>query len=158
MKKIYLTVVLFSLLLGSCAKKMYSPYSDSQVINHATQGSVTLKGYGDEVDGKKQKSKEDAVRMAHKKAIQQLLYFGFVGTDFKNPIIREGISVENKHKAFFDKFWNGGYELFVTNSKDEFYDCVEKSNCVSAVSVFTLNYNMLRQELEKNNIINKIGF
>ncbi|WP_121965545.1 hypothetical protein [Myroides sp. N17-2] len=158
MRKIYFTIVVISLLLGSCAKKMYSPYSDSQLVNHTTQGSLTLRGIGNEVDGKNGKAKEEAIKLAHKKAIQQLLYFGFVGTDFKNPIIREGVAVESKHKAYFDKFWSSGYQRFVTDSKSDFYDCAQKSNCVSAVSVFTLNYNMLRKELEDNKIINKIGF
>lgn len=158
MKKIYLAALLVALTLGSCGTKVTSPYTDSAVISHPTQGAVVLRGIGEEVDGKKKELELKARRAAQKKAIQQLLYFGFVGTDFKNPIIKEGISVETKHKTFFDKFWNGEYERFITDGKTEFYTCKNKSNCSSAVSVFTLNYNMLRKELESNKIINKIGF
>lgn len=158
MKKIYLATLLVALTLGSCGTKVASPYTDSAVISHPTQGAVILRGIGEEIDGKKKEQELKSRRAAQKKAIQQLLYFGFVGTDFKNPIIREGISVETKHKAFFDSFWNGGYERFITDAKTEFYHCEKKSNCTSAVSVFTLNYNMLRKELEANKVINKIGF
>ncbi len=158
MKKIYLTVAFAALTLTSCKTTLSSPYSDSEVVSHPTQGAVVLRGTSDEIDGKKKEIGTKARRAAHKKALQQLFYFGFVGTDFKNPMIREGISVETKHKAFFDKFWEGGYERFITDSKTEFYGCKNKSKCATATSTFTVNYNMLRKELEDNKIINKIGF
>ncbi|AYN04240.1 MULTISPECIES: hypothetical protein [unclassified Flavobacterium] len=159
MKKIYLALAVIGLALGSCSKKVYNPYSDSEVVAHPTQGSVTLSGKGDEVENnRKDEGKSVAVKLAHKKALQQLFYFGFTGTDFKNPMIREGKSVEDKHKAYFDEFWNKGYERFVTNSSSTFYDCKGSKKCISAVSVFTVNYNMLRKEFENNKIINKIGF
>lgn len=158
MKKIFLALAVISLTLGSCSKKMYNPYSDSEVIEYKTQGSVTLRGVGDEVEGKKGKGEIVALKLAHKKALQQLFYLGFTGTDFKNPMIRAGKSVEDKHKAYFDQFWNKGYERFITNSSASYYSCSQMKNCVSAVSVFTVNYNMLRKELEDNKIINKIGF
>ncbi|NGY38418.1 hypothetical protein FQU23_012960 [Flavobacterium sp. XN-5] len=158
MKKIYLALVVLGLTLASCSKKMYNPYSNSEVIKHSTQGSVTLRGTGDEVDNKKGKGEIVALKLAHKKALQQLFYLGFTGTDFKNPMIRAGQSVEDKHKAYFEQFWNKGYERFITNSTVTYYNCVQKQNCISAMSVFTVNYNMLRKELEDNKIINKIGF
>ena len=158
MKKIILAIAVVALTLTSCKSTFTSPYSDSQVIEHSTQGSVTLRGTSDEIEGGKKDIGYNATKAAHKKALQQLFYFGFVGTDFKNPMIREGIGVETKHKAFFDQFWNGGYERFVTDSKTEFYDCEQKSKCTVATSTVTVNYNMLRKELENNKVLNKIGF
>ncbi|EDM44318.1 hypothetical protein SCB49_04795 [unidentified eubacterium SCB49] len=159
MKTLQLTVLALLLVLGSCSTtKVYNPHSDSSVIAHDTQGAVTLRGYGPEVESKKGKGDRNAVKLAQKKALQQLFYFGFVGTDFKNPMIRKGESVETKHKAYFDKFWESGYLRFVTDSKDTLYECKDEKNCVSASSVFTINYNMLRKEFENNKIINKIGF
>lgn len=150
-------VLLFSF---SCSKKIYvNPYSDSAVIKHDAQGLVTLRGVSDEYPiAKKDEGKEIALKNAHKKAIQQLFYMGFAGTDFKNGMIRKGISVETQHKAFFDKFWDAGYKQFITNSDVKFYGCKANKNCVSAVSEFTINYNALRAELEKNKVLNKIGF
>lgn len=164
MKKLHLALVLVAtLILGSCSKKVYTapapkmmknPYSISEVISHNVQGAVVLRGVGDET----QDGKDAAVKLAHKKALQQLFYLGYVGTDFKNPMIREGQMIENTHKAFFDKFWDNGYERFITGTTSTFYSCKVENNCTTAVSEFTVNYNMLRKELENNKIIKKIGF
>ena len=160
MKKIGMLLLATALLFSAgCSKKLYvTPYSDSSVIKHDAQGLVTLRGVSDEFLDKKGEGKEEAVKGAHKKALQQLFYMGYAGTDFKNGMIRKGISVETQHKAFFDKFWAGGYKQFVTNSNSKFYGCAAEKKCVSAVSEFTVNYNALRTELEKNKVLNKIGF
>lgn len=158
MKKIYLVAALVALTFTSCKSTLTNPYSNSEVISHPTQGAVVLRGTSDEIDGNKNEISGKARKAAHKKALQQLFYFGYVGTDFKNPMIKEGITVETKHKAFFDGFWESGYERFITDSKTEFYGCSQKKKCTTATSTFTVNYNMLRKELENNKIINKIGF
>lgn len=162
MKKIYLLLTAITILtFSNCSpKKVYGkiPYSISEVVSHPTQGAVRLRGVGDEVKSKAGSGNGKALKSAHKKAIQQLFYLGYVGTDFKNPMIRQGQSVEDKNKAFFDKFWDTGYERFITENQVEYYSCAVEKECVQAVSTFTLNYNMLRKELENNKIINKIGF
>ncbi|WP_164112183.1 MULTISPECIES: hypothetical protein [Sphingobacterium] len=162
MKKNKLIVLMAIGLLCAtgCSKKLYTnPYADSAVLKHDTQGLVTLRGVSDDFpNNKKNEGQQVALKNAHKKALQQLFYMGFPGTDFKNGIIRKGISVETQHKAFFDKFWAGGYQQFVTQSNAKFYGCADNKKCVSAVSEFTVNYNALRTELEKNKVLNKIGF
>jgi len=167
MKKIYLLAVT-AIMFVSCAKKMVNPYSTSEVISHKTQGLVTLRGVSDEFDDNRLKARLDtrqqnqqqaALEDAHRKAIEQLFYMGFPGTDFKSPIITKGKSIESERKVFFDNFWKNGYKQFVTESKVQYYPCAQvKNRCTKAVSEFTLNYNMLRKELEKNKVINKIGF
>lgn len=162
MRKLKL-VVLMAIGLSvsfSCAKKLYmNPYADSSVVSHDAQGLVTLRGISDEFTDKKN---IDGYSLAHsdshKKALQHLFYMGFPGTDFKNPMIRKGKSIETEHKAFFDKFWKSDYKQFITNSKVTYYGCVDNKKCISAASEFQLNYNALRTELERNKILNKIGF
>ncbi|RLZ08337.1 hypothetical protein [Faecalibacter macacae] len=160
MKKIgLLLVVTTTLLVSSCTKMHLNPYSNSTVIKHNAQGLVTLRGISDEVlDKRKTDGEEESLKNAHKKAIQQFLYMGFPGTDFKNGVIKKGASVETTHAAFFEKFWAGDYKRFITNSDVTYYNCKEKVKCISAVTEFTINYNALRKELEENKIINKIGF
>ncbi|WP_316749655.1 hypothetical protein [Pedobacter gandavensis] len=162
MRKIKLLVLLaISLSVSSsCTKKLLTnPYSNSAVIKHEAQGLVTLRGVSDEFPNNKQgEGYEVALKDAHKKALQQLFYMGFPGTDFKNPMIRKGKSIENENKAFFDKFWKDDYKQFITNSKSDYYTCADNKKCVSAVVEFKLNYNALRTELERNKVLNKIGF
>lgn len=131
-----------------------NPYSISEMVNHDTQGILTLRGVSDEMS-----TRPEAVAGAHKKAIQHLFYMGFPGTDFKNPIIRKGQSIESEHKAFFDEFWKTGYKQYIIHNEDSFFACESSSaRCVVAVSTFKLNYNILRRDLERNKILNKIGF
>ncbi|HZW76708.1 MAG TPA: hypothetical protein VFF21_00220 [Flavobacteriaceae bacterium] len=165
MKKIHqLTIVLIALTFvvgckspapsvqGPTLKK--NPYSTSEFLSHDTQGIITLRGVSDELSGR-----AEAVEGAHKKAIQHLFYMGFPGTDFKNPIIRKGQQVETEHKAFFDEFWKGGYKQYITNNEEEFYACsTSAARCVVGVVTFKLNYNILRRDLERNKVLNKIGF
>ena len=160
MKKIgLLLVITTTLLVSSCAKMYSNPYSNSTVINHDAQGLVTLRGVSDEVlDKRNVDGEEESLKNAHKKAIQQFLYTGFPGTDFKNPVIKKGASVETTHAAFFEKFWAGDYKKFITKNEVKYFNCKEKNKCISATSEFTINYNALRKELEQNKIINKIGF
>lgn len=158
MKKIILAIAVVALTLTSCKSTFTSPYSDSQVIEHSTQGSVTLRGTSDEIEGGKKDIGYNATKAAHKRLYSNCFILDLWVQILKIPMIREGIGVETKHKAFFDQFWNGGYERFVTDSKTEFYDCEQKSKCTVATSTFTVNYNMLRKELENNKVLNKIGF
>ncbi|SRR5690554_98297 len=131
-----------------------NPYSISELLQHDTQGIVTLRGISDEMP-----DRESAVENSHKKAIQHLFYMGFPGTDMKNPMIRKGNSVEAQNKSFFDEFWKTGYKQYVTNTQTEYFDCeTNTSRCVTAASTFKLNYNILRRDLERNKILNKIGF
>lgn len=165
MKTKYLFMLLFSavILAVGCKSKApatqsaslkKNPYSTSELLNHDTQGIITLRGVSDEMS-----SRPEAVEGAHKKAIQHLFYMGFPGTDLKNPIIRKGQSIESEHKAFFDEFWKTGYKQYITNNEDSFYACESSSaRCVMAVSTFKLNYNILRRDLERNKVLNKIGF
>lgn len=53
MKKIILAIAVVALTLTSCKSTFTSPYSDSQVIEHSTQGSVTLRDTSDEIEGGK---------------------------------------------------------------------------------------------------------
>lgn len=162
MRKIKLLVLLAISLsvVSSCSKKLLTnPYANSSVIRHDAQGLVTLRGVGDEFpNNKKDEGHELALKDAHRKALEQLFYMGFPGTDFKNPMIRKGKSVENENKAFFDKFWKGDYKQFITSSNPTFYTCAGNTKCVSAVVEFKLNYNALRTEFERNKVLNKIGF
>ncbi|MBB2151394.1 hypothetical protein [Pedobacter gandavensis] len=162
MRKIKLLVLLAIGLSvsSSCTKKLLSnPYSNSAVINHEAQGLVTLRGVSDEFpNNSKDEGHAVALKNAQQKALEQLFYMGFPGTDFKNPMIRKGKSVETENKAFFDKFWKGDYKQFITSSNSTFYTCADNKKCVSAVVEFKLNYNALRTELERNKVLNKIGF
>lgn len=158
--KTFFPLIIIAILFAGCSVKVANPYSISEFITHDTQGILTLRGVSDEFDSNnKDAGKPIALADAHKKAIQHLFYMGFPGTDFKNPLITKGIAVETSNKAFFDQFWKTGYKQYVTNNTAQYYGCEKKkSKCTKAVSTFKLNYNILRRDLERNKIINKIGF
>lgn len=129
-------------------------YSTSEFVSHDTQGIVTLRGVSDEVN-----SREEGIKGAHKKAIRHLFYIGFPGTDMKNPMIQKGQIVESQNPAFFNDFWNSGYQQYIVTNTDEFFACSSNAaGCMVGVSTFKLNYNILRRDLERNKILNKIGF
>lgn len=155
--KIGALALVLALALTSCKTKFtkhYNPYSMSELLSKDTQGIVTLRGVSDE-----KSVAQDAINDSHKKALQKLFYQGFPGTDFKMPMITEGISVESKHKAYFDQFWASGYKILITDNQTEVYDCSSnKVGCYSAASTFKINYNNLRKELEKAGVIRKLGF
>ncbi|EPR73319.1 hypothetical protein ADIWIN_1750 [Winogradskyella psychrotolerans RS-3] len=155
MKNTYLLLILVAILATSCgSQKITNPYSTSELIAHDTQGIVTLRGVSDEFKGE-----SEAEANAHKKAMQHLFYMGFPGTDMKNPMIQKGQRIETENKAFFDEFYKSGYKQYITSNKVDYYGCqTETKNCVTAASTFTLNYNLLRRDLERNKILNKIGF
>ncbi|WP_418512121.1 hypothetical protein [Corallibacter sp.] len=163
MKNIYLLSILVTILVTSCRSGLQSselpelsvnPYSTSQLIEHDTQGIVTLLGSSDEF-----RVKQDAIDNAQKKAIRHLLYIGFPGTDMKNPMIKKGKRVETENKAFFDQFYKSGYKQYITSNQVEYFDCEDAiKQCITAASTFKLNYNLLRRDLERNKILNKIGF
>ena len=157
MKLLKLGALAMVLALTSCNKKFtkyYNPYSESEFISKDTQGLITLRGVSDE-----KSVSQEAINDSHKKALQKLFYQGYPGTDFKMPMISEGISVETKHKAFFDQFWASGYKVLITDNDTKVYDCSSnKVGCYSAASTFKINYNNLRKELEKAGVIRKLGF
>lgn len=168
MRNKYLVIMLFTALIVTigCKSKVVAPtkqhttslkknpYSTSELLEHDTQGIVTLRGVSDEMS-----NTEDAIVSAHRKAIEHLFYMGFPGTDMKNPMIRKGKRVEAENPTFFDEFWKTGYKQYITNSKDETYGCeTNSSRCVTVASSFKLNYNILRRDLERNKVLNKIGF
>lgn len=165
MKNKYLLLMLiavFSLAVGCKSKEpalrttamAKNPYSNSDLLEHDTQGIITLRGISDEVT-----DRQEGVNGAHKKAIQHLFYMGFPGTDMKNPMIRKGKRVESENQAFFDEFWKTGYKEYITDNKNEYFGCSSyAANCVIVVSTFKLNYNILRRDLERGKILNKIGF
>lgn len=155
-------IAVFSLAVGCKTKEpalrtttlAKNPYSNSDLLVHDTQGIVTLRGISDEVT-----DRQEGVSSAHKKAIQHLFYMGFPGTDIKNPMIRKGKRVESENQVFFDEFWKSGYKEYITDNKNEYFGCSSyAANCMIVVSTFKLNYNILRRDLERNKILNKIGF
>lgn len=135
-----------------------NPYSTSAaLLGHPAQGVVHLRGVSDEMP-----NREAAIKNAHKKAIQHLFYMGFPNAeinDMKNPMIRKGMAIESEHKAFFDQFWSSGYQQYIIENQEEYYSCNNSvKGCSVAVSNFKINYNLLRRDLERNRILNKIGF
>lgn len=74
-------------------------------------------------------------------------------------MIRKGKRVESENQVFFDEFWKSGYKEYITDNKNEYFGCSSyAANCMIVVSTFKLNYNILRRDLERNKILNKIGF
>jgi hypothetical protein len=160
MKKL-LSIGFIVAILASCGAPKYAanPYSTSTLLKHDTQGILTLVGVSDELENdKKGSGKEKAEAASHQKALRQLFYMGFPGSDFKNPLIMKGQSIETQHSAFFSQFWATGYKQFITDNSVEFTDCKETRNCIKAISTFKVNYNQLRRHLEQNKVLNKIGF
>ena len=132
-----------------------NPYSDSEFISKDVQGLAVFRGVSHET-----KTQHDAIISAQKRALEKLLFIGYPGSDFKQPMIGNvsQTTAETQHAAFFTSFWNGGFQQFITNNDSKTYKCKEKTNCYTAASTFTINYNALRKELERNNIIRKMGF
>lgn len=135
-----------------------NPYSTSAaLLGHPAQGVLHLRGVSDEMP-----NRQAAIKDAHKKAIQHMFYMGFPDADIldmKNPMIRKGMGIETEHKAFFDNFWNTGYQQYIIENDENFYACNSSSSeCVVAVSNFKINYNILRRDLERNKVLNRIGF
>lgn len=132
-----------------------NPYSTSEYISKDVQGLVTLRGVSDEAN-----SEAEATNGSQRKALEKLFYQGFPGTDFKQAMISgyTKSTVEGQHQEYFKSFWNGGYKEFITKNDTKTYKCASKSNCFTASTTFTINYNNLRKELERNNIIKKMGF
>ena len=74
-------------------------------------------------------------------------------------MIKKGKIVEAENKTFFDEFWETGYKQYVTNTKNDSFRCeANTTKCVTVASTFKLNYNILRRDLERNKVLNKIGF
>lgn len=135
-----------------------NPYSTAAaLLGHPAQGVIQIRGVSDEMP-----NRQAAIKDAHKKAIQHLFYMGFPDADIldmKNPMIRKGIGIETEHKAFFDKFWDTGYQQYIIENEESFFACNSSAKeCVVASSNFKMNYNILRRDLERNKILNKIGF
>lgn len=159
MKKILTVSCMVALFAACSAPKYVNPYSTSTLVSHDTQGILTLVGVSDELDNEKDDvGKAVATAAAHQKALRQLFYMGFPGTDFKNPLITKGQSVETQHATFFKDFWATGYKQFITDNKVEFTGCKEAKKCIKAIATFKVNYNQLRRYLEQNKVLNKIGF
>lgn len=155
------SLLVISFSCSSTEKTVYktpyetNPYSTSEFISKDTQGLLQLRGVGDEA-----KTTNDAILSAQKRALEKLFFLGFPGTDFKQPMIANTTqsTAEQQHSAFFTSFWNGGFQQFITSQTPKTYKCKNTTNCYTATSTFTINYNALRKELERNNVIRKMGF
>lgn len=153
-----LTIVLS---VASCTSKPstqkydVNPYSTSELISKTIQGLVTLRGVSDEAS-----SEMEAINSAERKALEKLLYQGFPGTDFAQPMISgyTKTTIESQKNEYFKSLWNGGYKEFIVENKSKTYKCSGKNNCFTASTVFTINYNNLRKDLERNSVIKKLGF
>lgn len=161
MKNKHLVILVLAVLtLVGCksAELNKNPYSTSaSLIGHPAQGVLHLRGVSDEMP-----DRESAIKDAHKKAIQHMFYMGFPDADIldmKNPMIRKGRGIETEHKAFFDNFWDSGYQQYIIGIDEKYYACnLTAKNCVVTVSNFKINYNILRRDLERSKILNRIGF
>lgn len=104
------------------------------------------------------KSPKKASNNAEISVIKALLYNGIPNTQQSLPIIADTeYSVEDKHQAFFNKFYGGEYKNYIIRSKiiRKFAKDVNKQKIITLD--VTVNVSALRNTLIKNDVIRKFG-
>lgn len=152
MKNIFFFLSVVILGLHSCSPKLHPHSAEVSFIYKEAQGTIALKsiGYGN--------NQTDAVTDAQKNAFEVLLFKGLPGTELNIPLIENESEVKSKYSEYLKKFFDEGiYKSFMMSSTESSNLIKIKGGKKIAVDV-KINYNSLRKDLEKNQLIRKFGY
>jgi hypothetical protein len=150
-QKTFFLWVIF-LLLSSCAPKLYQTGIVSFVESEGNE-IIILKSddFG--------KTKEIATSNAEKLAIKQLIFEGVSGSPLNDPITREGRSLMEKHPNYFNQLFDkNGYRKFINCSELISSELLKSKKSFHNTVKVCIAYRNLRMDMEKNGVINKLGF
>lgn len=150
---LYLTIV--GSMLFSCRPTIYNSSSayrsfETEVINQAIDGTVTLKVYGEGL------RIDDAIEQAKKNAINEIAFKGIVnGNGSKNvPALFRNPNVRLDNQRYFDQFFQNDYRSYVelmTRERDlEGYGSRERVNIGVLLKV---NISALRSHFQRDGLL-----
>lgn len=142
-------------LLFSCGPTVYNSSSayrsfETEVINQAIDGTVTLKVYGEGL------RIDDAIEQAMKNAINEIAFKGIVnGNSAKNvPALFRNPNIRLDNQRYFDQFFQNDYRSYVelmTKKKDlEGYGSRERVNIGVLLKV---NVSALRSRFQRDGLL-----
>lgn len=150
---LFLTIVVT--LFFSCGPTIYNSTAsyrslETEVINQAMDGTVTLKVYGEGL------RVDDAIDQAMKNAINEIAFKGVVsGNSTKNvPALFRNPNIRLDNQRYFDQFFQNDYRSFVelmTKKKDlEGYGSRERVNIGVLMKV---NVSALRSHFQRDGLL-----
>jgi len=150
-RNVFLGLCFISLVLVSCAPKVYSP---GIVSYEESRGKNIIVLRSDEYGS----TSDEATLNAEKAAIKQMIFEGVANSSLSRGMTTEGRDIEKEHQQYFSNFFDqNGYRKFVTCSEVIKSEDLGRKKFHNTIKV-CIAYENLRKDLEKNDIIKKLGF
>ena len=148
MKRITTMMALLAILTMSCQEKLV-PANEVKYLGAGTNEiSLESKGYG----SKEEIARQDPI----KRAINVVLFQGIPGAGRIGRDAMVKAQTQEKHKAFFNGFFEGGKYLdFVPNSS--ILSSVKDKGKYTTVVSAKINMSAMRKYLETNGVIRGFG-
>lgn len=153
-----LVLLVFAIGFTSCRVRKIATYPTVSVVVRSDQdGSLTVRCSGIGT------SENAAVTDAEKKAINTLLFIGYLSSTQIQPLVDNEQKSKNNNVDFYDQFLEkGGYKSFImlsSNYSKETSTFQYKSSKLQyyLVREIQINLRSLRSHLEQNKIIPKFG-
>lgn len=147
---------LFAFAIVSCKSSPPSipVVSEVKYLSNPQQGLVTVEaiGYG--------KNEKVAIEDAYQVAFNTILFKGLPGiTSLENPMINNEMKARSANSVYFKQFFERqGYLRFVTQQDtSEFVEKGNNKKSKMVIQIFTIDYNLLRKDLEQNKVLRKFG-
>lgn len=147
MKKI---ILLFFLLLGFTSSGTFAQYQVNHLQSNGDTMTFRVVGYG--------KNAKKASADAEINVLKAIIFKGIPDTQQSVPMIRDTEDATySKNQGFWNNFWNGDYQNFITRSVIVRKFGKDDNKQKSITLEVTVNIRALRQDLQKNGIIRKFG-
>ena len=150
MKNLFNPIFIFFILFStSCSVKKHT--GETHSIGPKSQGliEVTSDGYGS--------TKSASIGNAIENAFKNILIQGIPNSNQVRPLLgNNAISVFEKNKNYFEKFFNNELPKYIMNQKILYYHPMSVNKASSQV-VLEIKLDALRQKLQSDHIIATFG-
>jgi hypothetical protein len=153
MIKNILCLLICSLYLGACSKKIQPDYN-AEVSFQAkdNDGTITVRSFGYGTND------SNAIADAQKNALSVILFKGIPGSELKQPLVTNEYESKNINSNYYKNLFDNKFSKTFIMSTDVISPLTKFNSTKRLIVNIKINFNSLRKDLENNSIIRKFGY